>query len=150
MFNVYDSLGIRLRTRLRLGFSHLREHKFNHNFQDTINPLCSCSLESKSTTHFFLHCQNFTDLRKCLMNELIKIDSYILALDEKFFTKLLLYGDCRYNSKTNKSIILASINFIYSSKRFDGQLMWWRKQYICLRCLDFSVRLIISANEVSS
>ena len=65
------------------------------------------------------------DHRKCLMNELIKIDSCILTLDrldEKSFTKFLLYGDGRYNSKTNKSIILASIKFIYSSKRFDGQL----------------------------
>ena len=90
LFNVSDSLGIKLLTRLRLGLSHLREHKFNHNFQDTINPLCPCSLESESTTHFFLRCQNFTDLRKCLMNELIKIDSCILTLDEKSFTKLLL------------------------------------------------------------
>ena len=62
------------------------------------------------------------DLRKCLMNELIKIDSCILTLDDKSFMKLVLYGDGRYDSKTNKSIILASINFIYSSKRFDGQL----------------------------
>ena len=65
------------------------------------------------------------DHRKCLMNELIKIDSCILTLDrldEKSFTKFLLYGDGRYDSKTNKSIILASIKFIYSSKRFDGQL----------------------------
>ena len=60
------------------------------------------------------------------MNELIKIDSWILTLDEKSFTKLLLYGDGRYDSKANESIILASINFIYSSKYFDGQLMWWR------------------------
>ena len=57
------------------------------------------------------------------MNELVKIDSCILTLDQKSFTKLLLYGDGRYDSKTNKSIILVSINLIYSSKRFDGQLM---------------------------
>ena len=57
------------------------------------------------------------------MNELIKIDSCILTLDEKYFTKLLLYGDDRYDRKINKSIILASINFIHSSKRFDGELM---------------------------
>ena len=59
------------------------------------------------------------------MNELIKTDSCVLTLDrldEKSFMKFLLYGDGRYNSKTNKSIILASIKFIYSSKRFDGQL----------------------------
>ena len=57
------------------------------------------------------------------MNELIKTDSCILTLDEKFFTKLLVYGDSRFDSKTNKSIILASVKFIYSSKGFDGQLM---------------------------
>ena len=57
------------------------------------------------------------------MNELIKTDSCILTLDENFFTKLLVYGDSRFDSKTNKSIILASVKFIYSSKGFDGQLM---------------------------
>ena len=123
MFNVSDSLEIKPLTRLRLGLSHLREHKFNHNFQGTINPLCFCSLKSESTTRYFLRCQNFTDLCKCLMNELIKINSCILTLDEKSLTKLLLCGDGRYDSKKNKSLILASINFIYSSKRFDGQLM---------------------------
>ena len=57
------------------------------------------------------------------MNELIKIDSFILTVDEKSLTKLLLYGDNRYDCKTNESITLASINFIHSSTRFDGQLM---------------------------
>ena len=57
------------------------------------------------------------------MDELIKIDSCILTLDEMSLTKLLLYGDDRYNCKTNKSITLASINLIYSSESFDGQLM---------------------------
>ena len=56
LFNVSDSLWIKFLPRLRLGLSHLREHEFNYNFQDTINPLCSCSLESESTTHFFLRC----------------------------------------------------------------------------------------------
>ena len=73
------------------------------------------------------------------MNKLIKIVSCILILDEKSLTELLLYGDDRYDCKTKKRIILASINFIHSSKRFDGQLMWWRKQCICLCCLDLSV-----------
>ena len=57
------------------------------------------------------------------MNELIEIDSCILTLDEESFSKLLLYGDGRYDNKRKKSIILACNNFIYSSKRFDGQFM---------------------------
>ena len=45
--------GIKVLKILRAGLSHLREHKFRHNFQNTINPLCSCSLEIESTSHFF-------------------------------------------------------------------------------------------------
>ena len=112
LFNVCDSLEIKLLTRLCLGLSDLREHKFNHNFQDTINPLRPCSLESELTTHSFLRCQNFADLRKCLINELIKIDSSILTLHEKSLTKLLLYGDDRYNCKTNNNISFVLSQFV--------------------------------------
>ena len=31
-FNVHNPHGIKLLTRLRVGLSHLREHKFRHNF----------------------------------------------------------------------------------------------------------------------
>ena len=41
-FDCHNPKGIKLITRLRLGLSHLREHKFKHSFQDTINPLCNC------------------------------------------------------------------------------------------------------------
>ena len=36
--------GLKLLTRLCVDFNHLRQHKFKHNFQDTLNPLWSCSL----------------------------------------------------------------------------------------------------------
>ena len=35
IFNCHSPKGIKLITRLRLGLSHLYEHKFRHNFQDT-------------------------------------------------------------------------------------------------------------------
>ena len=53
VFGVADIYGIKLLTRLRVGLSHLKEHKCIHNFHDTINPLCSCSLEIESTSLFF-------------------------------------------------------------------------------------------------
>ena len=34
--------GVRLITRLHVGMSHLREHKFKHNFQDCLNPIWIC------------------------------------------------------------------------------------------------------------
>ena len=55
-FNINDSVKVKLLTRLRLGFSHLRDHKFRHAFRDIFNLLCPCSMETKATTHYFLHC----------------------------------------------------------------------------------------------
>ena len=52
-YKIYDPLRIKLLTRLRLCFSHLLEHRFKHNFTDSLNPLCSCSLEAESTLYFF-------------------------------------------------------------------------------------------------
>ena len=45
IYNVHNHVSLKLLTMLRLGLSHLNQHKFNHNFQDCLNPLCSCSLE---------------------------------------------------------------------------------------------------------
>ena len=45
LFIIFDSIGLKLLTRLRLGLSHLNEHKFRHKFQDCLNPFCFCSLE---------------------------------------------------------------------------------------------------------
>ena len=41
-FNCHNSRGIKFITRLRLGLSHLREHKFKNSFQDCLNPFCDC------------------------------------------------------------------------------------------------------------
>ena len=58
VFAIHDNNGIKLLTRLRLNFSHLNEHKFRHNFLDTLNPMCSCGSEPETTAHFLLRCQN--------------------------------------------------------------------------------------------
>ena len=42
VFKCQNRIGIVYLTRLRVGFSHLNEHKFRHNFLDTIDPFCSC------------------------------------------------------------------------------------------------------------
>ena len=73
-YKMHDSLGIKLLTRLWLCFNLLSKHKFRHNFVDSLNPLCSCSLETESTLQFFfLRCQNCTTLRRTLVNDLNNI-----------------------------------------------------------------------------
>ena len=39
IYDIFDPVGLKFLTRLRTNLSHLREHKFNHNFKNTINPL---------------------------------------------------------------------------------------------------------------
>ena len=50
-FHCHSPDGLKLITRLRLGLSHLRFHKFKHNFQDTLNPICRCGT-AETTIHY--------------------------------------------------------------------------------------------------
>ena len=78
---------------MRLGFSHLREHKFRHNFADTLNPLCLCSLETEDTEHYFLRCQNSPSFHITLMNDLNNINTAIASLNSNDLLRVILYGD---------------------------------------------------------
>ena len=73
IYNINNPVGLKLLTRLRLGLSQLNEHKFNHNFQNCINPLCSCSLEIESTSHFLLHCHHYTNIHLHLLNSIAEM-----------------------------------------------------------------------------
>ena len=122
IYGIWNPLGIQLLTRLRLGLSHLREHKFQHNFLDTFDPLCPCSSEVESVSHFFLRCHFFNNERLILMNGLQVIDPNIHLLDELSLSNLLLYGGHNNSSEVNFEILSLSIEYIISSKRFEGPL----------------------------
>ena len=84
-FNCSNHKGIRLTTRLRIGPSHRREHKFNHDCHNYINPLCSCGIDIESTSHFFLHCPFIDDKRITLLST--------LETNESSLTKTLLLSN---------------------------------------------------------
>ena len=68
VFNCHDCKGIKYLTRLQHVPSQMREHKFKHSFQDTLNPLCLCGLEVETNTYFFfLYCPLFTNQRRTLL-----------------------------------------------------------------------------------
>ena len=73
--------------------SHLCEHKFKHNFQDCLNPICSCGLDIESASHFLLHCPSFNDERYTLLSTLNKIDCKLLELTKSSLSQTLLYGN---------------------------------------------------------
>ena len=101
VFEINNPYGLKLLTRLRLGLSHLRYHKFRHNFQDCINPICACGLEMETTTHLFLHCPVFQSARQSLLTNIKKIDEIILKKHDKLITKTLLCGDDKFDFSCN-------------------------------------------------
>ena len=70
VFKYHSPKGVKLITRLRLDLGHLCEHKFWHNFQDTLNPICSCGDDIETTVHYLLHCSNYVDERRTLLDNL--------------------------------------------------------------------------------
>ena len=124
-YNIHDPMGIKYLTRLRLGLSHLNDHKFRHNLQHCLNPLCACSLEVEWTIHYFLYCQYYNDICKTLLDTVKKITNTCVSnYSDEYLVNLVIYGNASYSFQENKEIIEASINCIWSSERFAVSLMW--------------------------
>ena len=110
--------------RLRIGFSHLREHKFRHNFSDTNDLFCNCRTNSIETTeHYLFHCPNFSFHRKTLFENLQKLKISLLPLKKSYLMQIILYGDIIFNDATNRNILNNTIIFLKSLNRFSGSLM---------------------------
>ena len=123
VFNCDNHKGIRLITRLRVGMCHLREHKFKHNFQDCLNPICGCGLDIESSSHFFLHCPTFNDEQYTLLSTLNKIDSKLLQLTNSSLSQILLHSNTLFDKEKNTLILNATTEYILSLKRFEEPLI---------------------------
>ena len=58
---------------LRLGLSHLHEHRFKSNFPETLDPLCIGGYVVENTCHFLLYCPYFLAERNFLLNKIADI-----------------------------------------------------------------------------
>lgn len=83
IYDIYDLLGIKLPNRLRLGFCHLREHKFRHNLADDCEPIMPM---------FFKNCKYYVAYRTTL-NELNGVNNLSLTSNSNEIVITFLYGD---------------------------------------------------------
>ena len=113
IFNIFDPQGLTLSTRLRLGFSHLNEHRFKRNSGECMNPKCSCSLEIEDTSHYLLHCHHFTIHRFDLTNLVKSICKNSESITDNNKTFFLLYGDSRFDENKNKIMLQSSLTYMY-------------------------------------
>ena len=68
MYNIFDPVGLKFLTCLRLGCSQVNEHKFRHSFPDCLNHLYYCSLEIEDTAQYLLRSHHFSQYRFDLKN----------------------------------------------------------------------------------
>ena len=123
IFRILNPVGTKLLTRLRVGLSHLREHKYNHNFYDTDNPYCSCDgISNESVDHYLLCCPNYARSRIVLFVNLNSINSSVHLTRTSVTTEILLYGKDSFDDHINKKIIESTITFLIDSSRFREPL----------------------------
>ena len=120
MCGIHNLIGLKFLTSLTLGLSQLNEHKFKHNFKDCVNPLCSCSLEIESPSHFFLHCLDFANIRSTLLDDLKSIDVNIPNFPDSEIVEVLLYGSPKFDLNQNTKILSSSVSLILKPERFNG------------------------------
>ena len=120
IYNNHNPLRVKYLTRLRIEFSHLKEHKFKHNFQDSINPMCSCNIETK--IHFFLHCLHFNTQRQTLFDKITTIDASILTENKDIIVNTFLFGKPNNEKSFKKAMLNGSTEFILLTKRFSNPL----------------------------
>ena len=119
-FNVHNSHGIKLLTRLRVALSHLRENKFKHNLQDSLDPFCNCGQHIETTIHFFFYCLNYSNQRKNFIN--IKCSS--LYQNDSSVVKTLFFGSNGLIEEENAWIIESTIEYIMTWERFITPVLW--------------------------
>ena len=87
-----------------------------------MNALCSCALETESTDHFFLCCQNYVSFGTALTNELNSINRGIVSLRSSALLEVILYDDKMLNDKSIHRILTATINYIKNMQQFEQAL----------------------------
>ena len=110
------------------------------NFQDSLNPLCSCSLEPESITHYLFHCLFYNGQLKTLLDSLCDIDESISNLSETNLITLLLYGNSNlYSTVLNTKIINCTTPFFFISMR-ENRL----QPHLCLAFSQFQAQYMLS------
>ena len=121
-YNINDTKGLKLLTRLRLGLSHLGDHKFRHNFQDCVSPCVYCGQDIETKIHFLLHRPNHHCARKTLFDKINQVSGTILRQNDSTITKILLFGDNKLDFETSKILLMSTIKFISLTERFNCPL----------------------------
>ena len=121
-------------TKIRVRFSDLRDHRFNHNF-NCKRSCCRCGLDDESSAHFLLCCPMFADERASLLSKISDIiHADVSVLPCNHLVHILLYGSNVCNSITNKLILRETTIFVRNTGRFTS-LEAFRQMHTLIKCM---------------
>ena len=119
-YDITDKYGLSLLVKLRVSFSDLRDHRYRHNF-NCPSPICSCKNGVETSAHFLLSCSKFSNIRTDFISKLSAILPNVPLLfqsDQEKLVNIMLYGSPDLTHQENKHILLHTIAYIRSTKRF--------------------------------
>ena len=122
-FSKGSKLGNSLLTRIRLGRSDLKQHRFVIGLSDS--PECFCHHKIESSEHFFLDCFLYSLERRILFNLIEHFIPNFHNLNRNKKLDIILKGIDIENQElisTNTTITIAVQKFIISSKRFTERV----------------------------
>ena len=99
-------------TRLRLGLSYLRDHKFKYSFQDCLNPICGCGTEVETTAYYLLYCPTYLHERKTLFDNIKNALLNIFEQIDSFINNVLLFGGTSLDDSSNTRILNETIIYM--------------------------------------
>ena len=104
--------------KLRVEFSDLRAHRFNHKF-NCRSPVCKCGTGDETTEHYLTRCPLYSTHRSNLLNDITStLNNDASIFPDAHLNDLLLYGSSAYNHITNRLILDATIIYTRKKKRF--------------------------------
>ena len=108
-------------TQLRVGLSKLNFHKFRHNFEDTLNPLCPSNDGVEDTEHYMLFYHTY-DAQRCYL--LGRVNGILLSHglanpSNNELVDIILCGHKHLSFTSNASILTATLEYIKATEHFE-------------------------------
>ena len=117
IFNIHNPMSIKYLTRLRLGFSNLKQHKLNTTFKIQQTPSAAVVLKQSQRNTFF------SIALTLIYKELTELNIDVLTRNDDYIGKTLLLKQQDFYNATNKILLEATIDFVMEIKRFDCPLL---------------------------
>ena len=136
IFNCHNPKAIKYLSSIRLGLSHLREHKFKHGFQETLTPICACGSDIETPCHYLTSCPIFDAEQNTLLNIIRQVAPTILNLNLSNYSRSSLW--LFFSKEWNKYWNLEQHHELYSLNKEVWRFYFIKDNMVLFETPQFS------------